>query len=189
MSGSVKKNSAADTVLDWAETLVFSVFLAIVCFTFVFRIANVVGHSMENTLFENDRLIISHLWYYPEQGDIVVVNSEVMNETIIKRVIATSNQTVVIDYNAGTVTVDGEVIDEPYIKETMTGAGNFSEAYYNKENDTYEYKVPFGYVFVLGDNRNNSADSRAIGCVPEEEIVGRVIFRIYSERAGLGTVK
>lgn len=189
MSSFVKKNAAVDTVLDWAETLVFSVFLVIVCFTFVFRIANVVGHSMENTLFEDDRLIISHLWYYPDQGDIVVINSQTMNETIIKRVIATSNQSVVIDYNAGTVTVDGEVIDEPYIKEEMIGTGNFSEAYYNSENDTYEYKVPFGYVFVLGDNRNNSADSRVIGCVPEEEIVGRVVFRVYSEKAGLGKVK
>lgn len=184
-----KKGSAVDTILDWAETLVFSVFLVVVCFTFVFRIANVVGHSMENTLFEGDRLIISHLCYYPELGDIVVVNSETMNETIIKRVIATSNQEVVIDYKEGTVKVDGKIIDEPYIKEKMRELGSFSGDYYNIKKDVYEYKVPFGYVFVLGDNRNGSADSRAIGCVAEEEIVGRVVFRIYSERAELGVVK
>lgn len=184
-----KGGSFFEAVLEWAETLVFSVFLVIICFTFVFRIANVVGQSMENTLFENDRLIISHLFYTPENGDIVVIDSKDLDEMIIKRIIATSNQHVEIDYNDGTVTVDGEVLSEPYIKEhDMRSTGRFADAYYNEEKDIYEYEVPFGCVFVLGDNRNNSADSRMFGCVSQEDIVGRVMFRIYSETAGLGRV-
>lgn len=182
------RNSTTEIIMDWAETVVFSVFLVLFCFIFIFRVACVQGESMENTLFENDRLVISHLFYTPERGDIVVINSRVMNETIIKRVIATSNQKVVIDYRNGTVSVDGEVIDEPYIKESMWQSGIFASEFYDPEKDAYEYDVPLGYVFVMGDNRNNSTDSRVIGYVPEEEILGRVMFRIYSQKAGVGKV-
>lgn len=183
------KVSAFDVFWDWAEIFVFAFFLVIICFTFIFRIANVVGQSMQNTLFEDDKLVISHLFYTPAQDDIVVINSEVLDETIVKRIIATGNQKVVIDYNKGTVSVDGEVIDEPYIKNSfMEDTGLFSSSFYNEENDTYEYNVPFGYVFVMGDNRNNSTDGRAIGFVSTDEIVGRLMFRVYSKQADIGKV-
>jgi signal peptidase I len=192
MERSVEKSdkvSLVDSLLDWAEIIVFALFCVVFCFTFLFRIADVHGHSMENTLFENDKLVISRLMYTPQCGDIVVVNSQTLGETIIKRVIATANQTVVINYSENTVSVDGEVLDEPYIKEKiMEVSGNFAQINYNEDSDTYEYKVPLGYVFVLGDNRNNSADSRAIGCIPYDEIVGKAVFRIYSEQAQIGKV-
>ena len=184
-----KNNSLADSLLDWAETVVFAVFMVLLCFMFVFRIATVNGESMENTLFQNDKLVISHLLYTPKQGDIVVINSDVMEETIIKRIVAVQNQKVVIDCKKGTITVDGKFLDEPYVKEDFLSEANlFAKEFYNSDNDTYEYKVPFGYVFVLGDNRNKSTDSRRIGFVPKSEIVGRVVFRFYSEKAGLGKV-
>lgn len=183
-------SAAAGSILDWAETLVFAVFLVIICFTFIFKIANVVGHSMENTLTEGDRLIVSHLFYTPDCGDIAVIDSKALDDVIIKRIIAVSNQKVVIDYNAGTVSVDGNILDEPYIKESeMRSTGHFADAYYNEENDTYEYDVPFGYVFVLGDNRNASSDSRVFGCVPQEDIIGRVVLRIYSRSGKIGRVE
>lgn len=184
-----EENSFVDSVLDWGETLVFSVFLVIICFTFIFRVANVRGHSMENTLSENDRLIISHLCYTPSRGDIVVVNSKTLEETIIKRIIAVEGQTVVINYSDNTVSVDGEILDETYIKDKdMQVSGKYPYENYNQQDNTYEYTVPEGCVFVMGDNRNNSLDSRVIGSVPVEEIVGRVVFRIYSDDLKLGFV-
>lgn len=180
-----KKSSAADNIFDWLETIAFSVFLVIFIFTFIFRIANVKGQSMQDTLYQGDRLVISHLFYTPEQGDIVVIDSSALNETIIKRIIATSNQIVSVDYKTGTVKVDGKVIDEPYVKEKDFFEQNyFSGKYYNSESDTYEYTVPFGYVLVMGDNRNHSTDSRVIGCVSQDEIVGRALFRFYSGNGG-----
>ncbi len=181
-------DSFASGVLGWAETVVMAVFVVILMFTFVFKIVVVVGSSMENTLFQDDRLIISNLCYDPSRGDIVVINSGVMDEVIVKRVIATAGETVRIDYNRCEVEIDGEVLDEPYIKEQMVNTGSFSEAFYDSENDRYEYKVPFGYVFVMGDNRNHSTDSREIGLVSEDEILGRVVFRFYSDKAENGRV-
>ncbi len=180
--------SAVSGVLGWAETLVMAVFVAILMFTFVFKIVVVVGSSMEDTLFEGDRLIISNLGYDAADGDIVVINSDVMNEVIIKRVIATAGETVRIDYNLGEVEVDGKVTKEPYIKEQMIDTGRFSEIFYDAENDCYEYDVPFGYVFVMGDNRNHSTDSREIGLVSEDEILGKVVYRFYSAKAERGRV-
>ena len=182
-------NTVLSNVLSWAETIVMAVFVVILMFTFLFKIVVVVGSSMENTLFQNDRLVISHLLYTPENGDIVVINSSNMEEVIIKRVIAASNEKVVIDYDAGTVEVNGEIINEPYIKEQMIDTGNFSELFYNQENNTYTYNVPFGYVFVMGDNRNHSTDSRAIGLVSQDEILGRVVYRFYSDNSNTGKVE
>lgn len=186
-----KRSSAVDSIFDWLETIVFSIFLVVFIFTFVFRVANVVGQSMQDTLYEGDRLVISHLFYTPKQGDIVVIESSALKETIIKRIVAVSDQTVEVDYKNAVVKVDGKVLDEPYIKSKNTFEQSyFSESYYNSESDTYVYKVPKGYVLVMGDNRNHSTDSRVIGCVSQDEILGRAVFRFYSNNDGkIGIIK
>lgn len=185
---SYRSDSFLSSALGWAETIVMAVFVVILMFTFVFKIVLVVGSSMENTLFQDDRLIISNLCYSPDAGDIIVINSDVMDEVIVKRVVATANETVSINYDSCTVEVDGRIIDEPYIKEQMINTGSFSDLFYNSKSGCYEYRIPFGYVFVMGDNRNHSTDSREIGLVSEDEILGRVVYRFYSEKADRGKV-
>ena len=182
-------DSSLSNILSWSETIVQAVFAVVLIFTFVLKIVIVNGSSMENTLFQDDRLIISHLLYDPQRGDIVAIDSQNMNEVIIKRVIGVSNDTVEIDYDAGTVTVNGSAVNEQYIKEQMFDTGSFSDKFYNEDKNTYTYKVPFGYVFVMGDNRNHSTDGRAIGLVSEDEIVGRVVYRFYSQNGDTGKVE
>ena len=110
--------------------------------------------------------------YEPEQGDIVVLNKTTADflegEAIVKRVIAVGGQTVDIDYDAGTVAVDGQVLDEPYIHEAM-----LCPTY---ENQTH-IEVPEGSIFVMGDNRNHSSDSRdvTLGTVDERYVLGRAV--------------
>lgn len=179
-----------DYLLDLLETIAFSCFIVILMFTFLFRIACVYGQSMQNTLFENDRLVVSHMFYKAKAGDIVVANSDVLDETIVKRVIGISGQKIVIDDKLGKVTVDGKVTDESYLKNSGSfDKIRFDEKDYNSKNNDYEYTVPKGYVFLMGDNRDGSTDSRVIGCVSEKEIMGRVVFRLYSDEEGMGIVK
>lgn len=184
-------SKSVDTLFDFAETVVLSVFVVVFFFTFVFRIANVEGQSMQDTLYEGDRLVISHLLYTPKQNDIVVADSHELDTIIIKRIIAVSGQKVEIDCDNAEVRVDGKVIDEPYVKSDGSFDENyFSEEYYNKDKNVYEYDVPEGYCFVMGDNRNHSTDSRVIGCLPEEDIIGRVVFRLMAGNdEGIGKVE
>ncbi len=185
-NNSSKTESFLDSLLSWAETIVLAIFIVILAFTFLLKMVVVVGNSMNNTLHQDDKLLITHLFYKPSIGDIVVVNSDAIDEVIIKRVIASSNQSVKIDYNAGTVEVDHTVIDEPYIRADMVDTGFFDNQYYNSEDDTYSYYVPMGYVFVMGDNRNSSTDSRVIGIVPKSEIIGKVFYRYHSAEGDSG---
>ena len=165
-----KKKSIGNEVLEWLESIAVSIFVVILIFTFAFRIVVVDGESMLPTLEDGQRLIISHLFYTPKQGDIVVVNSQELNKTIIKRVIATEAQTIDIDIAAHTVTVDGKVLDEPYTNEGyMLSDGGGS----------YPMVVPDGKIFVMGDNRNHSTDSRVIGFVSTEDVLGKAFLRIY----------
>lgn len=184
-----RRTSKFDIFLDFLEILAFSVFLAILVFTFLFRIAVVQGSSMEHTLHNGDRLVMTHLFYTPKDGDIVVVNSESLNETIIKRVIGTANEWVRIDLENNTVTVNDVVLEEDYIAEDFFNEAYFDSQYFNEEKGIYEYFVPYGYIFVMGDNRNNSTDSRSIGLIPEKDIAGKAVLRIYSQQGELGWIE
>lgn len=161
-------------VFEWLETIAFSLVAVVLIFTFVFRIVGVDGDSMMNTLHDKDRLIITHLFYQPKQGDIIIITQpNSVNKPLVKRIVALGGQTVDIDTDRGLVYVDGEVIDEPYILEPTT--------YMPPSSVEFPYTVPEGKVFVMGDNRNNSLDSRSTGVGPIDEryILGKAVFRIY----------
>lgn len=178
-----KSRSGIAEFFDWADSVVISVFCIILIFTFALRLVGVKGTSMTETLHNGDRLFITNLFYTPEAGDIVVVSRDYLTETvngraepIIKRIIATEGQTVDLTDNAdGTysISVDGVIIPEDYVREPM-------ERYYTKTVG-FPYTVGEGHVFVMGDNRNNSRDSRSfdIGAIDVRYILGKAVFRIY----------
>ena len=146
----------------------------VLLFTFVARIIVVSGPSMENTLFQGDLILVWSLGYTPKQGDIVVLTQESYQEdSIVKRVIALEGQRVDIDYNSGTVYVDDVPLEDDYIKERMR-----VPSYGDEVNHV---TVPEGCIFVMGDNRNNSADSRypAIGIVDTRCVIGRGMTVIF----------
>ncbi len=175
----VKKTEAAKNetttrgeIYDWMQSLIFALIICIVVFVFFFRIVDVVGDSMNPTLIDGDKLLVSDVLYTPKQGDIVIFRKdEYKPEALVKRVIATEGQTIDIDFDRGRVYVDGELLDEPYIAELTKNQLDFQGP----------QTVPDGCVFVMGDNRNASSDSRKaeIGMVDERLIVGKVLLRVF----------
>ena len=162
-------------LLPYLKDIIVILSIFMVLFLFIFRIACVDGSSMYDTLIHKDYvLLLNHfLAGDPEPGDIIVASkSTYANGTpIIKRVIATEGQKVDINFETGAVTVDGIVLDEPYIHTPTT---NFEGVY-------FPLIVDEGCVFVMGDNRGRSKDSRSpdIGQIDCREIVGKAIFILF----------
>ncbi len=176
---SASSRTQKDTSLGYelylnVRTLVFVLAALILVFTFVVRIIVVSGSSMENTLQNGDSMLVWCLGYEPKQGDVVVLTQRsYQNDSLVKRVIATEGQRVDIDYDTGTVYVDGVALEEDYIKETMR-VPNYGEG-------LNHVTVPEGCIFVMGDNRNDSADSRYpnIGIIDTRSVIGRAVMVVF----------
>ena len=173
-----------ETVL-YLHDLIHLLAVVMIVFVLLFRIVIVDGSSMYSTLRDGDWLLVSGRVFYkePQQGDIVVASKDTFNygEPIIKRVIATAGQTVDIDFTEGIVYVDGVPLDEPY---TFTATNV-------QEGIVFPIEIAEGCIFVMGDNRNNSRDSRdpSIGMLDKREILGKAIFLIFpgsGEKANAG---
>lgn len=160
-------------IFDLFKTIMYPLAFIAFFLCFVLRPVTVDGNSMNDTLFDGDKILLTNMFYTPQSGDIVVVaHGGNLQKRIIKRVIATEGQSIKIDYSTGDVYVDGIIIDEPYIKGTTT-----------KPVTAYEIPevIPNGMVFVMGDNRPISADSRSsnVGLIPANDIIGKANFIIF----------
>lgn len=155
---------------EWVQALVCSVLAVVVLFTFGARLIGVDGHSMVPTLQNGDRMLVlnSMLYHDYKYGDVVVLRKDTfLNDPIVKRVIATAGQTVDIDFDSGTVYVDGAALQEDYINELT----------FLEEGTAFPLTVPEGHIFVMGDNRNHSSDSRdaSLGTVDTRYVIGRAV--------------
>ncbi len=168
---------AVRSVMEWVETIVMAVVLVAVAFTFVARVITVDGVSMEPTYYNGDRVLVTKLAGQARQGDVVIVVGA-LEEPIIKRVVATEGQTVDFDPEMGEVTVDGQPLPGSVfgIEDGITFVPDLPGMVME-----FPQTVPEGCVFVLGDNRDNSTDSRfvTVGMVDQRNILGKVVFSLY----------
>ena len=155
---------------DWIQSLMVALVICIALFIFVVRVIDVSGSSMWTTLKNGDKMIVSNLFYKPKYGDVIVFKTDRYdpNKALVKRVIATEGQEVSLDFDRGVVYIDGSPIEEDYIAELTTTKLDFIGP----------QTVPEGCIFVMGDNRNASTDSRKkeIGMVDERMILGRAYY-------------
>lgn len=170
----VSSHSMTNSIFEWVQPLLVALVCVSMVLTFVFRQVTVNGTSMQNTLQDNDRLIITNMFYEPQVGDIVVIShGQRYSSPLIKRVIATEGQTLSINFDTGDVVVDGVLLDEPYtFGPTIPATRNPLEV---------PAVIPEGYVYVMGDHRNGSLDSRSadVGLINKNDIMGKAQFRIF----------
>ncbi len=178
-------------LFDWLDVITIAFAVVILLFSVFFRVATIEGNSMRNTFHNGEKVVISKLGYTPKYGDVVVISRNYLSEhnktehdsqPIIKRVIATENQTVSIDFEEGVVYVDNQPLSEPYTATPTNNTVDINQAKQLEKGVT----VPKGCVFVLGDNRNDSLDSRSSamgnlgnGMINEDFIIGKVFLRIF----------
>ena len=167
------------TVYTWVQALVTAVVVVVLLFTFGVRLIRVDGPSMQDTLYTGDELLILNSMYCGfKAGDVVVINDynadAPLSETLVKRIVAVGGQTVDVDFSSGVVYVDGQPLDEPYIKELT----------YTPEGQQFPVTLAEDEVFVMGDNRNRSSDSRdsRLGPVKTGYLQGKVLFLLIPGR-------
>ena len=180
-----EKRPAGAELFEWLQMVMVCVLGAVIAFNLVVRLSVVDGQSMDPTLEHGELMLVWSLGYSPKQGDIVILNKTTADfldeQAIVKRVIALEGQTVDIDYGEGVVYVDGEALEEDYILEEMylPGSGHMQQTH---------FEVPEDEIFVLGDNRNGSTDSRdnRLGTIHEDYVLGRAVAAIWPmEKFGL----
>ncbi|WP_300364194.1 signal peptidase I [uncultured Subdoligranulum sp.] len=156
--------------LEWYDALAVAVAVIALVFTFVVRIVQVDGSSMVPTLADGERVVIAS-FLQPDYGDVVVIDGYIpYGKPLVKRVIGKAGDTIDIDFDAGIVYRNGEALDEPYTAEPT----------WMYESVSFPITVPDGCLFIMGDNRNNSRDSRdtEIGCVDTRDVLGVALWRV-----------
>ena len=158
---------------DWIQSLISALLICVLVFVFVMRIMDVHGTSMFPTLNNGDKVLVSDLFYEPARGDIVVFKKDSYddNKALVKRVVAVAGDVVNIDFEKGVVYVNGEALEEDYIDVLTTTKIDFIGP----------QTVPDNCLFVMGDNRNASTDSRdkRIGMVDKRLVIGKVLLVVY----------
>ena len=162
------KSEIVNTIYDWLSSLFTALICVLLVMTFAFRIIDVDGTSMEPTLINTDKVVITDLFYTPANGDIIVIShGEEYAKPLVKRVIAIAGQELRIDFDSNSVYVDGEKLSEPYIQGvTIRG---------DKSVEEINGVIPEGKIFVMGDNRTVSLDSRykSVDLIDESAVIGK----------------